>query len=86
VEADRAGAIASFGADGKYSVVSAGRKEGAKSGEYNVTIHGGEHFGEETVGPRPKSQIPVRYANPTTSNLKVTIEPGNQAFDFELKP
>jgi hypothetical protein len=78
--------MASFAADGKFSVISAGRKEGAHVGEYNVLIQGGENFGTEEVGPRPKSNIPARYANPTTSDLKVTIEPGKQTVDFDLKP
>jgi hypothetical protein len=86
LDQDRAGAIAGFGEDGKYSVVSAGRKEGAKTGEYRVLIHGGEGFGEESSGSRPKSPIPARYAQPGTSDLKVTIEPGKQTFDFNLKP
>ena len=86
VNADRAGAVASFGADGKYTVISAGRKEGAPAGEYRVTIHGGTGFGEETVGPKPKSSIPARYGNPNTSDLTVTIEPEEKVFDFNLKP
>jgi hypothetical protein len=86
LDGDRAGAIASFGEDGKYTVMSAGRKEGAPVGEYRVLIYGGEGFGEENAGPRPKSKIPARYGNPQTSDLKVTIKPGNQDFDFDLKP
>ena len=86
VSADRAGAIASFAADGKYTVMSAGRKEGAPTGEYPVMIHAGDSYGEETVGPKPKSQISPRYSNPNTSDLKVTIESGENTFDFNLKP
>jgi hypothetical protein len=86
VNADRAGAIASFGADGIYRVISAGRKEGARTGEYRVTIHGGEGFGEEAGGPKPPTKIPARYGNPSTSDLTVTIEPKEKVFDFNLKP
>jgi hypothetical protein len=86
VSADRAGAMASFAEDGKYSVMSAGRKEGAPTGEYQVMIHGGSSYGEETVGPKPKSAIPARYGNANTSDLKVTIESGENTFDFNLKP
>jgi hypothetical protein len=85
-DAERAGSIASFGEDGQYTVISAGRKEGARVGEYRVLIQGGSTFGEETVGPRPASKIPARYANPQTSDLKVTIESGSKTHDFELKP
>ena len=85
IEADRAGAIASFGEDGKYAVMSR-RKEGAPTGEYRVMVHGGEGFGEETIGPKPKSKIPARYNSPSTTDLNVTIEPGENTVDFELKP
>src|SRR5688572_27003192 len=81
VSGDRAGAVASFGADGKYTVMSAGRKEGARAGEYVVTIHGGEAFGEESVGPKPKTKIPARYSNSNTTDLTVTIEPEETVFD-----
>jgi hypothetical protein len=86
VNADRSGSMASFSADGKYSVISAGRKEGAKVGEYRVLIQGGESFGAEEAGPRPASKIRPRYANPNTSDLTVTIEPGTKTVDFDLKP
>jgi hypothetical protein len=86
VDGDKAGAVASFGEDGKYSVRSAGRKEGAPVGEYRVAIHGGEGFGEEVAGPPPPSKIPSRYSRPATSNVTVTIEPGTNAVDFDLQP
>ena len=86
VDAQRAGAIASFGEDGTYSVMSAGRKEGAPAGEYSVAIVGGESFGEEVAGPRPASKISQRYSTPATSNLTVTIERGTKTVDFDLEP
>jgi hypothetical protein len=86
LDGDRAGATAAFGEDGKYTLMSAGRKEGAAVGEYRVLIYGGEGFGEERVGPRPKSKIPARYSNPQTSDLMVTIEPEKKTVDFDLKP
>jgi hypothetical protein len=86
IEGDRAGATASFAEDGKYTVMSAGRKEGAAVGEYRVLIYGGDAFGEEQTGPRPPSKIPARYSNPQTSDLTVTIEPENKTVDFNLKP
>jgi hypothetical protein len=86
IDADRAGSMASFGEDGSYSVMSAGRKEGAHTGEYLVLIHGGENFGVEETGPKPKSAIPTRYGDPNTTDLKVKITPGSQTVDFDLKP
>ena len=82
----KTGASAFFGADGKYKVISSGRKDGARVGEYVVSIQGGENLGEENSGPRPKSNIPTRYANSDTSQLKVTIERGAKTTDFDLKP
>ena len=84
VDASQAGAMGSFGEDGRYAIVSAGRKEGARAGEYRVTIHGGE-FGTESGQPPAPSKIPRRYGDPSTSDLNVTIEPGRQTFDFDLK-
>ena len=84
VDASQAGAMGSFGEDGRYTVVSAGRKEGAPAGEYRVTIHGGD-FGTESGQPPAPSKIPSRYGDPSSSNLNVTIEPGRQTFDFDLK-
>lgn len=86
VDRDRAGAIAQFGEDGKFQMVSSGRKEGAPTGEYRVSIRGGQNLGEETAGPPPPSKIPARYRNSQTSDLKVTIEPGRKTVDFNLKP
>ena len=85
VDQSRAGAMASFGEDGQYKVISAGRKEGALPGEYRVLIHGGDSFGEEGAGPAPPSKIPARYGKSNTSDLKVTIEPGKKTFNFDLK-
>jgi len=85
VDGLHAGAVGAFGEDGKYTIQSAGRKEGARTGEYNVTIHG-PGFTEEGAGSPPASKIPARYGNPSTSGLKVTIEPGNKTVDFDLEP
>ena len=81
-----AGAMALFGEDGKYEVMTSGREKGAPVGEYRVFIQGGEDFGAEQEGPPPESEIPVRYNTPDGSDLTVTIEPGNHTHDFELQP
>ena len=86
IDATHAGAMASFGDDGKYSVFSSGRKEGAHTGEYKVVVFSGEEFGLEDSGPKPKSNIPARYSNPDTTDLTVSIEAGKKVFDLELKP
>jgi hypothetical protein len=86
VEGNRAGAVASFGENGKFVVRSAGRREGAPTGEYRVLIYGGESFGEEQAGSRPQSKIPSRYSKPSATDLTVTIAPGKQTANFDLKP
>ena len=84
-QGDGPGAMGTFGEDGVYAVLSSGRKEGAPAGEYQVTIRGGEGLGEEAA-PRPKTIIPPRYAQADLSGLTVTIEPGENAKDFQLEP
>jgi hypothetical protein len=85
VDGQHAGAIAPFGEDGKYTVISARRKKGAPIGEYRVTIHSNlKDFGFEDKGKR--AAIPSRYENPKTSELAVKVEPGTKDFDFDLKP
>ena len=86
VEPDRPGAVAFFGEDGKYEVMTSGREKGAPVGEYRVLIQGGEDFGAESVGPPPESKIPARYNTPDGSGLTVTLEPGKNKRDFELQP
>ena len=85
IDGDRAGAMAMFGADGVYSVMSAGRKAGAPAGEYQVTIHGEDALGEG-ANPQAKSSIPSRYADAGISGLTVRIEPGENTQDFQLEP
>jgi hypothetical protein len=80
------GAMAQFGADGKFKVHSSGKKEGAKVGEYLVSIVGGESFGDEIADPNAKGIIPARYGSTATSQLTVKVEPGTKEVDFDLKP
>jgi hypothetical protein len=81
-------AIAHFREDGKYTLKSAGNREGAPVGNYLVMIHGRgeEQFGDEVVDPKQKSPIPAKYLNHRVSGLKATVEPGSQTIDFDLKP
>jgi hypothetical protein len=79
------GAIAHFGADGKYKLMSSGKKDGARVGEYRVSITGGESAGDEVVDPKANTLIPARYSDTTTSKLTLTVEPGTKEVDFDLK-
>jgi hypothetical protein len=81
-------AIAHFREDGKYSLKSAGNREGAPVGTYLVMIHGRseEAFGDEVIDPNEKSAIPKKYLNHRLSGLKATVKPGKQTIDFDLAP
>jgi hypothetical protein len=81
-------AIAHFREDGKYTLKSAGNREGAPIGTYLVMIHGRseEAFGDEIVDPNAKSTIPAKYLNHRLSGLKATVQPGSQTIDFDLTP
>jgi hypothetical protein len=81
-------AIAHFREDGKYSLRSAGNREGAPAGEYLVMIHGRgeEAFGDERIDPKQKSAIPAKYLNHRASGLKATVNPGDNTIDFDLTP
>lgn len=78
------GSMGMVAENGRYTVLSPGRKPGAAVGDYLVGIQ--DDFDPEAIGPRPKAKFPAKYADPATSGLKVTIEPGTRTFDFELAP
>jgi hypothetical protein len=80
-----AGAMGLIDTDGKYTITSARKKEGAAVGEYRVTINPNlKDFGFEQTANR--AQIPARYAKADTSGLSVKVERGTKQVDFELKP
>lgn len=81
-------AMAHFGEDGRYELMSPGDELGAPVGEYHVAVYGGGEgsFGEEQVGPASQSQIPRRYLDPGTSGLTATVQQGNNTIDFNLEP
>jgi hypothetical protein len=84
VEPGKPGAVARFGEDGRYTVMSSGNKEGARVAEYRVAIVGG-NAGDEVVDPNARSRIPAKYSDATTSNLTLKVEPGSKEQDFDLK-
>jgi hypothetical protein len=77
-------AIGQVKEDGSYSIISSGRRSGAKVGEYQVGIYDDDD--PESTGPMPKKKFPARYADPATSGLTVTVEPGTNERNFELAP
>lgn len=65
-------------ADGTYTLYYPGSEEGAPAGDYIVSIAPGE--GGEEGGPQV--QIPAKYNS--ASELRRTVKPGQNQFDFEL--
>ena len=88
-------------ADGKYrlSVIGGAVNAGTTPGEYQVSISrmvgtgiiaepdgGPTTSGPSVFVPPPQSLIPIRYGDPTTSELTATVEArGNNVFNFDLK-
>jgi hypothetical protein len=80
--------IGNFKEDGKYTVRSAGRREGIPAGEYRVLIDGkpAESSGDEFVDPSKITKIPAKYQNSERSGLTATLEAGENTVNFDLKP
>jgi uncharacterized Zn-binding protein involved in type VI secretion len=80
--------IGNFKEDGKYSIRSAGGRDGIPAGEYRVLIDGkpAESSGDEQVDTTKLTRIPAKYLNPSTSDLNATLEAGDNTVNFDLKP
>jgi hypothetical protein len=80
--------IGNFKEDGKYSIRSAGGRDGVPAGQYTVLIDGkpAESSGDEHVDASSVTRIPAKYLNATTSGLTATLEAGENTVDFDLKP
>ncbi len=77
--------IGNFAEDGRYTVRSAGGRDGLPAGEYIVIING-TTSGDEQIDPSQTSKIPPKYLNPNTSGLMASLQAGDNAVDFDLKP
>lgn len=73
-------------ADGTYTVTS-GSQAGLAPGEYLISVSASKPANPHNteVAEIPKPMIPVRYADPKTSELKVTISSGTKTHDIDLK-
>ena len=74
-------------ADGSFQLTTFQRNDGAVVGTYKVSMFvnpPGEpgNPGQEFAGGKPP--IPVKYNSPTTSDLKVTINSGENKLDLKL--
>jgi hypothetical protein len=70
-------AIGKTQADGTYELFSPGTKAGAAPGEYLVRI-----TPPETGNPDTQTTLPPKYNDQT--ELKATVAPGTNKFDFEV--
>lgn len=79
--APRADAFAA--ADGSFTLSTYTAHDGAPEGEYAVSVVWRKPFFDETGKPGP-NHLPVQYASPKTSPLKVTVKRGANDLSFEL--
>ncbi|TWT66761.1 hypothetical protein Pla123a_46490 [Posidoniimonas polymericola] len=72
-------------ANGEFEL-GTGAANGVQPGEYLVSISASQLVGKEDTGMARSGRplTPRAYANPTTSGLKVSVEPGANRFDFAL--
>ncbi len=73
--------------DGSYSLMT-GRENGLPSGDYTVTVVANEPSTPDPNGGPPtpgKTITPAWYRTKKTSDLKVTLEPGSNTINLELK-
>lgn len=85
-------------ANGRYSLTTFRRGDGALPGDYTVAISkyevvtggatGKDYVPVQGEVPEPKSELPKRYAQPGKSGLKATVTSDAKAnvFDFSLSP
>lgn len=76
-------ATASFEADGAYSVYSFSNTEGLFPGKYDVHVHCWK-VPPTMDGPPAQSYLPPKYAKANTSELKLIVEEGSAAKEFNI--
>jgi hypothetical protein len=69
--------------DGTFKIMT-GTQEGLKSGDYTVTVVD-QTIPDPDSGETVKILTPAKYASPVTTDFKVTVNPGANSFDFDLK-
>ena len=68
-------------ADGAFKAMT-GSQEGLKAGDYIVTV---VNLTLPDYGEIAQNLAPPQYASVTTSDLKATVKPGVNTFEFHLK-
>jgi hypothetical protein len=76
-------ASADFGTDGEYSVSSFADAEGLYPGTYEAHLHCWK-VPPTMTGPKEVSYLPAKFGKANTSNLKVTVEEGSSAKEFNI--
>ena len=82
-----AGAFAAINADGSYEART-GSVDGLETGEYLIAVQSREDSIPDPKGGPPlpgKLITPRKYARSRTSGINVSIDPGSNKVDFELK-
>lgn len=71
-----------------YYRLETGSIRSMRPGDYTVCISGTTDgdSGTSPWPPRAGAVVESRYADPATSGLNVTVNPGNNVFDFDLSP
>jgi hypothetical protein len=80
-------AVAQFAEDGQYEIRGPGNREETPPGDYIVTVegHAPGAAGDESRDPTFKTEIPARYRL-RENGIKITVKPGDNTIDLELKP
>lgn len=85
-DSDRPRPQGTVAADGSFVLRSYGVDDGAPAGDYKVSFHWFAKPSKSQDAPPPRSLLPQRLANPETSGVTVSIQPGdNQLPPFALR-
>jgi hypothetical protein len=76
-------AWANFGVDGNYNVASFADVEGLYPGKYEVHLNCWK-VPRTMEGPPAVSHLPAKYTKASTSELKLTVEEGASAKEFNI--
>ncbi|QDT29279.1 hypothetical protein Enr10x_46300 [Gimesia panareensis] len=68
-------------AEGKFTLTTFNKDDGALPGEHQVTVNA---FQSTPEGVSMKSSIPTKYSNPSSSPLKVTVSETEPELKLEL--
>jgi hypothetical protein len=73
--------------NGRYTLQTEERGDGAEVGTFDVTIYAHDEpvlDYKPKVPAKPQPLVPTKYENPKTSGLQRTVKNGSNTFDFDL--